>query len=211
MTTRQDLIEQDCMDRLGWDVSRVAAATEEEMVRALSEHDRGRGARVRSPSPVAVSPLLLPPSVHASPRVAELPRAAACPGPTDPEIRRVHSLRESLRMKSAYLQSVEVLDDDMGRLRESVHRTHQQLAVVLAALRKRLAAVRAEEHQKRQLHALLAHVVQSVGDDDDRTHLHSVHTRLTALGEEGERLVVALGPDREAATGPSCPNPVAAV
>ena len=170
MSTRQDLIERDCMDRLGWDVHRVAMATEEEMLRALAEFESRR-------SPVASTHPPAPKSVQAD-----------CP-----DLQLVHNLRESLRMKTMHLQSGDVMDDDVDRLRTSANRTQQRLDSVVAALRKRLGGVRAEEKKKRQLHTLLQHVVQSVGDEDDRAHMNATHKRLTELADEVDRLAAVLG------------------
>jgi hypothetical protein len=158
MTTRQHLIEQDCMDRLHWTVDRVAAASDEEMIQALTMLDKQptEPAPPRPQSPVVC--LKKTPSTHI-----------------------VDRLRESIRMKMYCLTSDDLLQEDSDLLGTSIESDKQTLQNELNSLRDQIDVKRIEENKKMKIITLLQTVVQSVSGVDDVLHLKEATSQLAVI------------------------------
>ena len=169
MTTRQHLIEQDCMDKLRWTVDRVAAASDEEMIQALTMFDK----QTLPPRPDSPRPMT-PPAKTCSTHIVE-------------------RLRESIRMKTSCITSDDLLMEDEDLLRSSIDTDKQTLKNELNVLRDQIDEKRIEETKKNKILNLLQAVVQSVGGVDDVLHLKEVVVQLAAIKATTKRLKKLIG------------------
>jgi hypothetical protein len=166
MTTRQHLIEQDCMDKLRWSVDRVADASDEEMIQALTMFDK------QSTEPVSARP--------------------PCPTKT-PSTHIVDRLRESIRMKMYCLDSEDLLPEDADLLGTSIESDKQTLKNELNILRDQIDMKRMEETKKMKILNLLQTVVQSVGGVQDVSHLKEVTSQLATIKSSIKQLKQLIG------------------
>jgi hypothetical protein len=171
MTTRQHLIEQDCMDKLRWSVDRVASASDEEMIQALTTFDK----QLPPPPPQSDSPRPMSPPIATG--ITHI----------------VERLRESIRMKTSCITSDDLLTEDEDLLRSSIDTDKQTLQNELDTLRDQIDEKRIEETKKTKILNLLQTVVQSVGGTDDVLHLKEVVVQLAAIKAAIKRLKKLIG------------------
>lgn len=178
MTTRQHLIEQDCMDILGWGVDRVANSTDNEMLDALSKFKR---------IPPCVPPKI--PSLQSvqgdNPTV--LPTVAY-----KSDNSMIDRLRDSIRLKTLCISSDDLLVEDVTLLQTSIERDNHTLTNELNSIRDQLDKKRLTESKKYKIRNLLQKVVHSVGDASDVAHLKEVDVQLSTIKEDIKRLNQAL-------------------
>jgi hypothetical protein len=190
MTTRQHLIEQDCLDKLGWDLVRVANATEDEMIRSLTHFETQHTVSpAMSPSrPVDTSWNSTP-----TPSIGTLDLSAisvfAPSSPTIPprtkttESHIVIRLRESIRLKTLCVSADDILTEDYMRVKASLDRDEQCLKTELDAIRDEIDVYRISEAKRSKIQQVLQKVIQSVGGQEDRLHLQEVDSHLIQLKE----------------------------
>ena len=159
------------MDKLRWSVDRVADASDEEMIQALTMFDK------QSTEPVSARP---PPS------------QAICPTKT-PSTHIVDRLRESIRMKMYCVDSEDLLPEDADLLGTSIESDKQTLKNKLNILRDQIDMKRMEETKKMKILNLLQTVVQSVGGVQDVSHLKEVTSQLATIKSSIKQLKQLIG------------------
>ena len=173
MTTRQHLIEQDCMDKLKWSVERVARSSDDEMIQALSLSESSNTTPTRrAPPPHTIVPI---------PTIVPV-QTKRC------EVHLVERLREAINMKTVCIASDDLLDEDTEFLRASLDRDNKSLKNALAALMNQIDCQRVQETKKCKIRTLLHHVVNSVGGVDDVAHLKEVDRQLVVIKENIQEL-----------------------
>jgi hypothetical protein len=180
MTTRQHLIEQDCMDNLKWSVERVARSSDDEMIQALAHFESSNTAHNRRASThqnVVPIPTMLP------------VLNKKC------ELHLVERLRDAINMKTVCIASNDLMDEDTACLRASLDRDNQSLENALSVLMDQMNCQRIQETKKCKIRTLLHHVVNSVGGVDDVAHLKEVDRQLVEIKEniQGLRKLVGSG------------------
>jgi hypothetical protein len=144
------------MDKLGWSIERVAHATDEEMIKGLSQFE----------TKTVVEPEN---SLQSRPKTNEK------------TVHVVDRLREAIYLKTTYISSEDLLQEDHILLKLSVDKDKQALAKALTSIRDQMNQKRTEETKKTKLRILLQKVVLSVGGVDDVTHLAEVDSQLLSL------------------------------
>ena len=167
MTTRQHLIEQDCMDKLHWNVERVALSSDDEMIQAL--------AKFESLDTPASSPERILPTKPS-------------------EIHLVERLRDVITMKTVCIASNDLLDEDADFLRVSIDRDTQTLKSAMASLMDQVDCQRIQENKKCKIRTLLQTVVNSVGGTDDAIHLKEVDRQILVIKENIQEMRRIIGP-----------------
>ena len=156
------------MDKLRWSVDRVADASDEEMIHALTMFDK------QSPEPVSARP---PPSQATK----------------TPSTHIVDRLRESIRMKMYCVDSEDLLPEDADLLGTSIESDKQTLKNELNILRDQIDMKRMEETKKMKILNLLQTVVQSVGGVQDVSHLKEVTSQLATIKSSIKQLKQLIG------------------
>ena len=192
MTTRQHLMEQDCMDQLGWGVHRVANATDEEMLFALKNW------RKKSSREIVV-PVVLPKESVVEKQICQegvsrrdpvvLPRQNMAEKPIhQKEVYRVDKLRECIRLKVLCMTSEDLLEDDINLLKVSVRNDNLLLEQELNAIRDQIDVKRTEESKKVRVRDLMHKCTQSVGGKEDLLYLATIDGQLLCIQKEVETL-----------------------
>jgi len=178
MTTRQHLIEQDCMDKLGWAVDRVANSSDEEMISALFQFDR------LSTSVIPIKPC---------PRTEKAPIVSSPMAVHSGDLSIIARIRDSIRLKTLCLSSDDLLIEDATFLQKSIVRDNQTLTDELNSIRDQLDKKRVTESKKFKIRNLLQKVVHSVGGAADMEHLKEVDLQIIVIKEDIKRLNEAIG------------------
>jgi hypothetical protein len=186
MTTRQHLIEQDCMDRLGWSIEHVAGASDTEMLNALTLFES--------------EPRVLFDAVPVPAPLPLISREVSLPPPVPPPVSRsgdeghlVVRLRESIRLKTVCITSNELLTEDIALLKRSIVKDNESLQEECEVVRDQLDRKQTEETKKHKIRSLLQKVVDSVGGVDDSAHLSEVVAQLLVLRQEIQNLKQIVG------------------
>ena len=161
MTTRQHLIENDCLDRLGWTVHQVAQATEAQMIEALAAHAERKPSTQRGRPPNTEPPDL---------PTGELDLEALLP------------LQEILQMKAAYLSTAaQVMPDDAVRLEQSIRSDQAQLDELRAKLEALCTTKRTEMGQRQHVLKLLESTDKRLRREEDVQHMRALREQIAAL------------------------------
>jgi hypothetical protein len=180
MSSIQQVTEQECMDKLHWDVDRVANASDEEMVYALNMFYKKAGKQSAAvPPPPPPQSLSAPSSPPTNTRKSD--------------VHIVGRLRDSIRMKTLCISSDDILAEDIDLLRTSIDSDNQLLKQELNSIRDQLDLKRTEETKKYKIRSLLQKVVHSVGADADIAHLKEVDVQLTMIKENIKRMNNIIG------------------
>lgn len=177
MTTRQHLIEQDCMDRLGWSIDKVATSTDTDMIQALSRFEQNKRKEHQENIPNN--------EVHEKKVTTE--HRSPC------ETHIIAKLRDSIQLKSSCLSSTDILDEDKVLLHASISKDKQTLENELNVIRDRLDSKRIIESQKQRVRTILQKTVQSLGTPEDESHLQLVESCLRDIRDEIVNLKKILG------------------
>jgi hypothetical protein len=209
MTTRQHLIEQDCMDKLKWSVEQVAYANEDEMMSALLKWETSRVLPSSShvsdpipipvPVPVQVSPrlpdsvsssLLLDPmsSRHLNPMTSRHLENPDTDDPIRTEIdidfhkNMILKLRSIKKLKEDYVTWTDAIPEDSIRFRDSIKKDQYRLEQSIEFVTSALNTLRNDIQKKQYVHGLLRKVMgTNGGSDHDTIHLEHVESQLVLL------------------------------
>jgi len=189
-------MEEECRDKLRWDVHKIAKSTPDTMIRALAQKASELQLQVplELPGPIqTATPTLVDSPHHSNPSSDSLAGGVLPPilGPID----RIASLRANIRIKRQGLSVGDLLDEDVRFLRGSLDRDRHHLGHELATLQAYISARKLEESKKQQMRNLLQKVLQSVQAEEDVECLKTVELSLVYLHAEIIRLTNILQED----------------
>lgn len=188
-TTRQQMIEHDCMDKLHWSIQKVAASSERAMMEALSNASFQR----RMVTPIAPSSMF--------PFTIKPPDAPVIHRPSTPILIQPHTevpptphtvdtLRSSIRLKTQCMTSGDILDEDADRLRISIETSTRMLQSELSSLRAQVVQKQSEESKKQTVRHLLLSIVPS---GDDVAHLKALEEQISQIHTDIQHLSTSIG------------------
>ena len=166
MTTRQHLIEQDCMDKLGWDINRVAVTSEDEMVRALCDYEKSNT------------------FVHDTPK--KLPTNSDTHMTSD--IDMVRTIRNHIRQKTDFLSSGQCMPDDAEILKSSIVEDQENIENMVTRLKSQLDSKLTEQNKRLKLYTLLRKLSINKTSKQDVKHMKSLEKVLDVLSGDIDEL-----------------------
>lgn len=174
MSTRQHLIEQECMDKLGWDISKVASATDKEMVTALQNFKRPKPVEKIETKPITfqqpVKNIYKPISYNENQEVGR---------------HNIQRLRQQIEKKLKFIQSNDGPDDDIALLRTSIEKDKTSLENMIQSVQRDITTKEELIRKKRNTKELLESFrIDGTLNNDDEKHILLVTGQLQTIQSE---------------------------
>ena len=155
MKTQQHLLEEECMDKLGWTVTQTARSTDTEMIAALQAGT-----------------------------VVCRPRHCVVPVQTSTDAHLMTRLASTIRTRLNYLNTADLTEENRAYLQNAVDRDKRRLRQELASARTSLDCKRKTETQKNGMRDLLQQGADD-GDvlylDNLTKQIHALSTDIATL------------------------------
>jgi hypothetical protein len=209
MTTRQHLIEQDCMSKLNWSVERVAYAKEDEMIGALLQWENNRS--IKTMSPVSVEQrgsitekeilpehsITIPPIVTALSFTAQREQSGGTyvEQSVESHVLTIQKLRTIKNMKEEYITLSDAIPEDRKLFLDSMQKDQQKLEQSITFVTATLEIARNDVQKKQQVRTLLRQVMNmngGGGGNQDILHMDRVESQLVLLENRVKELEVIL-------------------
>jgi len=171
MTTRQHLIEQDCMDKLGWDIHQVAVSSDEDMIRALCEHEN------IEKQTTTISEHTYDADTHhvnKSDSVSEL--------------NMVRTIRNHILQKNEFLTSGQCMPDDAEILKSSILEDQEYMENLVSRLKVILESKMMEHTKRSKLYNLLRKLSINTVGSKDTEHMKTLEKVLRKLSSDIDEL-----------------------
>ena len=169
-STKQHLIEQECMDKLGWELSQVASASDNEMMKALREYKNGVKRQQR------VTPV----------KTEGLPTEIA-------PLSNVRLIKSQIDRKNEFISSDVGYEDDVKVFKESIEKDKAVLRSLIESIKD--AIMKKDDKIKRKrttLNLLTSFRETGTSNNADERHLASIEKQLTNLETELNELRLSI-------------------
>lgn len=171
MTTRQHLIEQDCLDKLGWDMSRIASASDKEMRTALVEFELSLH-----------NPVTMPETPPPSPHQKEMSRSLSPPTHHHNAVTDIRARKKQIGTKRRYINAVDSLSDDIELFRASIRADETVLQQELECVQGQIHDHNNTIQKKRNVqNMIMSFIASGTSSDDDRHHLEKTTRQIEQL------------------------------
>jgi hypothetical protein len=177
MSTKQHVIESECMDKLGWNISRVATATDTEMIEALRNYSQQIVIEKVVPSNPTAQEVV--PSNPTAQEVVPSNQTAQEVVPSNPTTEKlepehhhhkIQLLRKQINKKSEFICSDGGFDDDMDVFKISIQKDKTLLDSMVKSVQHNINLKKEMITRKRKTEDLLISFRDNgtSNDDDDK-------------------------------------------
>lgn len=209
MTTRQHLIEQECMDKLGWDIARVATATDREMMDALKAHKKTMVRKQKTPDPINTSPFPTMSMKQVVPMMSTdssmMTSTSTCSSLStmsnnnnnnddvlhnntttntldDMNGSKIQSLKRQIEKKITFMSSTDISNDDIQFIRSSTETDKATLESLLQSMRNDILDKEALLRKKQKtVEFLMSFRNSGTSNKDDEKHIVLVQNQIREI------------------------------
>lgn len=172
MSTKQHLIEQECMDKLGWDISQVAQASDKEMIIALQNFKKPKPINTNNITPPVEKPFEFSESIISHEK-------------QDIGRHHIQLLKQQIDKKLKFIHSNDGSDDDIALFRTSIEKDKTVLGTITQSIQQDIMLKEELIRKKRSTKELLESFrVDGTLNNDDEQHILLIQGQLHTIQSE---------------------------